>query len=188
MTHWRRVAREAARDRLRGAGTLAGTRVYAERILRLSTRTADQYPCVCVYVPSDDGSRGSDASSFGTRATIEVAIFATGAAADGLTAEEVAANTRDDLCDEVESVLLGDGVWAQECGLKATTRLATRTDWLEGEILITQARITLTCELDAEIAPRATIGPLAVVTLTNDNVIADETIDTYDEIEIPQEA
>ena len=188
MTHWRRIAREAARDRLRGAGTLAGTRVYAERNLRLSTRTADQFPCVCVYVPSDDGSRGSDASIFDTRATVELAILATGAAADGLTAEEVAANARDELCDQVESVLLGDGVWAQVCGFKATTRLATRTDWLEGELLIAQARITLTCELDAEIAPPADLGPLAVVTLTNDNVVADETIDTYDEIENPQEA
>ncbi|MCC6621214.1 MAG: hypothetical protein IT385_08165 [Deltaproteobacteria bacterium] len=182
--HWRQTMREGAKQSILEAGTLAGGRVYAERLTRLNTRSADQFPCVCVFVKRDDGTHAAT-GPFDTRADVMIGIFATGEATGLLTAEEVASNTRDALCDEVERALLADGRWEAASSIERVTRLQTECDFVEGEILIAMATITIAAQFHADILPVDHGSELATVTITNDNATADEVIDTYDEIAIP---
>lgn len=185
MTHWRQTARDAAKAAILAASTTAATRVYSERLTRLHTRKPDQFPAVCVYVPRDEGARKTEASPFDSTADIEVVVAATGEATDTLTAEEVASNARDVLCDEVERALLGDGGWLAACGFQTAARLSTTCELFDGEILISSATIKIGVEFEAEIAAPTTLVDFNQVNLTNDNAPADEVVDTYDEIVFP---
>jgi hypothetical protein len=187
MTHWSQAMRERTKEALLRAGTLAGGRVYAERLARLHTRKADQFPCVCVYVPSDEAERATDASPFDTTAELVIGIMATSAGEGQLTAEEAAAAQRDELREQVETALLGTGEWAASLSLERASRLRSRSVFYEGEVLIAATELTLRVDFEVDITPDEHGTRLAKVTLSNDNGPADGTLDTYDEIAIPVE-
>lgn len=186
MSHWRQVVREAAVAALRGASTLASVRIYAERLARVDARR-ETFPIVCVYLRKDSlQRRGGPGSSWTASGTLLVACLATGVATDSLTAEEVAARNLDDLCAEVESVLVGDGVWEATAQVKVDS-IETDIAEMEGEKPILSAKLAIAFSTDVTIEPVADLSaPLAVVTLTADNSPADDVVDTYDEIAIEE--
>lgn len=186
MTHWRQTLREAAVERLRGAGTLAGIRVYSGRVAKLDCRK-ETFPIIAIYAKSDTLSRKAEASSWDAAGKVVVACFVKGEKAGALTAEEVASASLDDLCDQVESVLLGDGRWESASQVKAQ-RVETNIEMFDAEHLVFMAKLTIDVETDATISPVEDPGaPLTTITVTNDNSPADDEIDTYDVIALDQE-
>jgi hypothetical protein len=186
LTHWRQTARETAVEAIRGASTLAGVRVYAERLARLDVRR-ETFPIVCVYTRKDGLTRrGGPGSSWTGSGALIVACVATGVATDTLTAEEVAARNLDDLCEQIESILVGDGVWEAGSGVKVSS-IDTEIAELEGEKPLISAKMTFGVAFDATIEPVADFrAPLATITMTNDNSPADDVVDTYDVIAIEE--
>lgn len=184
MTDYAQTLREGLKARILEAGTLAESRVYAERLTRLHTRMSSEFPCVCVYVAEDSGERMTNASPFALSANLVAHVFATGVKTDSLTAEEVAANTRDELMEQVRKALFASS-WASE--FEAVRTFKTVRQAYEGELLVFDAALTIGVEFHHEDTADTELAIFRQVDLTADVAPADDVTDTYDEIALETE-
>lgn len=190
MTDWVTTERYALKAVLLAAATAAGARVEAEQNDPVSTSPAQagaELPKLCVYAKAHDHSGNGNTTTWRTTATLVIDCWTYGTAAGGLTAREVAADSRDLLVAQVLAATTGAPGWISQW--ERITRVGVALGGMaQGQLVIGAAQVTITVELSTDhgIEDRSDTDPFEEAGATVENAIDPEGDPLQIEVELEQ--
>ena len=171
---WAIDLRARTMEVLLAANTLAGTKVYPERVephYISATKAAEKLPLLCMYVGDEVSKPNAARTVEDVTVDFVVCVLATGD--DDLEA----ANTRDALLEQAKLALLKSDAWCDVLGKieKVTTQRAHVRD--DREILFSIGRLVFAVTLRADLESPEDLGPLEGVDMQLDVAPQDQTIE-----------
>lgn len=145
MSHYRTEIYTATKARLEGADLVAADRISIERAEPVTARTAAEaaaeLPIINLAFQSGNRSRTTEAEPLKGTAILDVEIFTTGVSGQAAAAE------RDQLCEDIENLLLGDTLAWSSNRWKVTAVGDTLSGARDGDVLVSAAKLSFTLEI-----------------------------------------
>ena len=162
MSHYRTEIYTATAARIEAADLVSYNRISIERAEPVTARTAaeaaGELPIINLAFQSGNRSRTTEAEPLKGTAVLDIEVFTTGISGQAAAAE------RDQLCEDIENLLLGDALAWSSNRWKCTAVGDVISGSRDGDVLISAAKMSLTLEIATvpTFTPDDLVGEIAV--------------------------